>query len=58
MLKLDFLNYIIIQFIGMDYSVKIYFIPIAGHGGKDEFLPCCIPSNDSSSTLISTLNIR
>lgn len=34
-LKLDFLIYIIIQFIRMDYSVKIYFLPVAGDGGKN-----------------------
>lgn len=58
MLKLGFLSYIIIQFIRMDYFVKIYFLPIAGDGGKDELLPHYIPSNASSSTFISTLNIR
>lgn len=39
MLKLGFLSYFIIQFIRMDYSVKIYFLPIAGDGAKDELLP-------------------
>lgn len=58
MLKLGFLSYIIIQFIRMDYFVKIYFLPIAGDGGKDELLPHYIPGNASSSTFISTLNIR
>lgn len=57
MLKLSFLSYIIIQYIRMDYSVKMYFLPIARDGGKDE-LPSYIPSNASSSTFISTLNIR
>lgn len=57
MLKLSFLSYIIIQYIRMDYSVKTYFLPIARDGGKDE-LPSYIPSNASSSTFISTLNIR
>lgn len=56
--KLGFLSYIIIQFVRMNYSVKIYFLPIAGDGGKDELLPHYILSNASSSAFISTLNIR
>lgn len=58
MLKLDFLSCIIIQFIRMDCSVKIYFLPTAEDGGKNELLLHYIPSNASSSTFISTLNIR